>query len=236
MKIARFIKWSYRTLVPASVRQTDMARRIKSAIVPHQILYDDTYYAESVDTGAVKAAGPISRFVVENMNPRTVIDVGCGTGAIAVGFREAGCRVVGLEYSTVGLQYCRERGLDVQKFDLENDHYQDLGLEKFDLVVSTEVAEHLPPALADRYADILSGLSDRIFMTAAVPGQGGVDHVNEQPHSYWIEKFEHRGFSYNDTLSETARHELGSKSDVAKWYSQNIMIFENTKAIQSDAI
>ncbi|GAA6201292.1 hypothetical protein NBRC116599_25180 [Aquicoccus sp. SU-CL01552] len=210
-----------------------MAQRIKSAIIPHQILYDETYYAESVDVGAVRASGPISDFVVENLPVKSVIDVGCGTGGIAVGFREAGCEVMGLEYSTAGLRYCRERGLNVRKFDLERDNYQDLGLEnKFDLAVSTEVAEHLPAALSDRYVDTLCGLSDKVFMTAAIPGQGGVDHVNEQPHSYWIEKFERRGFLYNGSLSEMARSELRENRNVADWYSRNIMIFERNNLIQ----
>ena len=86
----------------------------------------------------------------------------------------------------------------VLKFDLERDNLKDT--RTFDVAISMEVAEHLPEKIADRYVDLLTGLSNIIVFTAAYPGQGGDDHVNEQPALYWISKFQARAFNM------TSRH------------------------------
>jgi len=50
----------------------------------------------------------------------------------------------------------------------------------FDLAVSMEVAEHLPEQVSEPYIDLLTRLSRVVVFTAARPGLGGSDHVNEQ--------------------------------------------------------
>jgi 2-polyprenyl-3-methyl-5-hydroxy-6-metoxy-1,4-benzoquinol methylase len=119
-----------------------------------------------------------------------VFDVGCGTGALLASLSRRECRVEGLEYSAEALAYCRRRGLIVHKFDLERDAAEALPTHnRWDTVISMEVAEHLPPWAADRFLDLLSHLGDTIVFTAAAVGQGGTDHVNERPRSYWIKGF-----------------------------------------------
>jgi hypothetical protein len=53
---------------------------------------------------------------------------------------------------------------------------------RFDLVQSLEVAEHIPPAQTEIFVDNLAAHGDVILFSAAVPGQGGEFHVNEQPY------------------------------------------------------
>ncbi len=38
--------------------------------------------------------------------------------------------------------------------------------------------------------------SNTIFWSAARPGQGGFNHVNEQEPEYWIEKFARHGYKH----------------------------------------
>lgn len=77
-----------------------------------------------------------------------------------------------------------------------------------DLAFSFEVAEHIEQDYADIFVDnMLSGDPRWVIMTAAPPGQGGCWHVNEQPKSYWIEKFERRGYK----LSEESQQFLSEK-------------------------
>jgi hypothetical protein len=88
-----------------------------------------------------------------------------------------------------------------------------------------EVAEHLPEKAAGRYVDLLTRLSSVIVFTAAPPGQGGQDHINEQPPSYWISKFQDLGFAQDRLLSERWRKIWRGSSAVASWYYENLMIF-----------
>jgi SAM-dependent methyltransferase len=78
-------------------------------------------------------------------NSRRVLDVGCGNGAAAGIFLEQGCDVVGIDLSETGIEIARKtypRG----RFEVMAagaDILERLGCAPFDLVISTEVVEHL---------------------------------------------------------------------------------------------
>jgi hypothetical protein len=90
-----------------------------------------------------------------------------------------------------------------------------------------EVAEHLPARVAERYVGLLAGLAPVIVFTAAPPGQGGADHVNEQPPSYWIEKFSRRGFAHDEARSRAWRARWKASGKVQGWYYRNLMLFRS---------
>jgi SAM-dependent methyltransferase len=150
-----------------------------------------------------------------------VVDVGCGTGALLATFRACSCGVLGLEYAEAGLDYCRRRGLPVCKFKIGSDAP---GAERYDLALSFEVAEHLSPWLADKFVDLLCALAPIVVMSAATPGQGGRDHVNERPHSYWAEKFRSRSYDL-DTESTNLFRSAWEQAGIASFYCKNIMCF-----------
>ncbi len=187
----------------------------------HNDIYDKAFYDHS-DQKAVNSAPAITKTIILYFNPSTVIDVGCGCGALLQCLKKHSIKVEGLEYAEAGLDICRMRGLNVKKFDLENDIYD---CEKqYDLVVSMEVAEHLAESCADRYVDLLCGLSNNILITAAEPGYGGTNHVNEQPHEYWIDKLDSKGYTFDKALSIKLRSDW-KRSNVAWCYYQSAMFF-----------
>jgi len=215
----------YRRL-PTSFRNSATLEAIKARVLPHDLIYGAEYFARDVAPAADRAAPIISASIVEELNPRRVVDVGCGTGALLAALQARGCSVLGLEYADAALQLCRNRGLPVQKFDLERDDLE--GQEKFDAAISMEVAEHLPKRVADRYVSLLTRLSDTVVFTAAHRGQGGTDHVNEQPPSYWLEKYLQHGFARDDVLSERWRNAWMASGHVQDCYYSNLMIFRRT--------
>lgn len=186
-------------------------------------LYCDAYYAY-VDREAERSAPVIVDSVHEAFRPGSVIDVGCGSGALLAEFRNRGTSGRGLEHSAAGLARCRRRGLDVMPFDIEGGG--DLGLPAFDVAVCLEVAEHLDERFADPLVVLLGRLSSRVVFSAAVPGQGGgADHVNEQPNEYWIEKFLRNGFGH-DPNRDFAWRSRWRGGNAASFYADNVMIFE----------
>jgi SAM-dependent methyltransferase len=193
-------------------------------ILGHNSVYTRSYYRDVVEDSAKESAVKISNSIVNELAPKRVIDVGCGTGALLGALRDKGCDVFGLEYSKAGLDYCVTRGLPVKSFDIKTDTFTPE--EPFNLAVSMEVAEHLPESSADQYISLLVNLAEVIVFTAATPGQGGLDHINEQPHSYWISKFAEKGFNYHREQSKLWRQDWKDSSTVSSWYYQNLMIFE----------
>jgi hypothetical protein len=98
------------------------------------------------------------------------------------------------------------------------------------LVVCTEVAEHIEFMHADKLVDFLADSArEWVVFTAAPPGQGGHDHCNERPMHYWIEKFCARGFDVEETL--TAAVKEGWLPLTRMWfYAANVRVFKRVGA------
>jgi SAM-dependent methyltransferase len=148
----------------------------------------------------------------------SVADVGCGAGAWLEAFLKAGIPTVrGFDGGGVELSQLRIPESCFVRTDLANPPTID---ERFDLAVSLEVAEHLPESSAQNFIRFLTGLADRIVFSAALPGQGGKDHINEQHISYWRKQFEAFGYSLYDVI----RPKLWHDDRVMSFYRQNMIV------------
>jgi SAM-dependent methyltransferase len=163
--------------------------------------------------------------VWELIQPQRVLDVGCGRGAWLLGFCEVGADVIqGIDGDYVDL--------DALLIPRENFVSKDLmtltGVSgKYDLAICLEVLEHLPPQSGRRIIVALTEAAPVVLFSAAVPGQGGTGHVNEQWPEYWIQQFEARGYRMLDLI----RPRICKDNRVAWWYRQNIVMFVSEKAI-----
>lgn len=156
--------------------------------------------------------------VMDMVTPESVLDVGCGTGTWLQVFGENGVSdYLGIDADHVPAEKLR---ISPERFIV-----RDLGTRwqldrKFDLVVCLEVAEHVPPAAADNLVSSVVSHGDVILFSAAIPGQGGQFHVNEQWPEYWQKKFAVHGFYFHDVL----RSGIWDNPRVNWWYRQNIFL------------
>ena len=94
-----------KTLVPKPIKKViKAAQRALSA----NSIYDKNYFA-CIEDQANAGAKIMAKSLYEWCRPSTVIDVGCGTGALLAAFRALGCDVQGLEYADAALEYCFAR-------------------------------------------------------------------------------------------------------------------------------
>lgn len=188
--------------------------------------YDEDFYKNQQE-GSKKSAQEIIPLVLELIHPKSVVDVGCGVGTWLSIFKHNGIKdILGVDGDYVNeimLQIPKEYFLS---FDLKNPLQID---RKFDLVVSLEVAEHLPPANADIFIDSLTRLGNVILFSASIPFQGGQNHINEQWPDYWINKFQDRKYVVIDCI----RKSIWYNDNVDFWYAQNIFIFVHFDHLES---
>jgi cyclopropane fatty-acyl-phospholipid synthase-like methyltransferase len=150
---------------------------------------------------------------------RSCLDVGCGVGTWLSTLRERGVEdVLGLDGPWV----------ETSLLEIPADRFRVTPLDRpwsagrrFDLAMSLEVAEHLPAESADTFVRCLTESADFILFSAAIPGQGGTNHVNEQPASYWVRKFAAAGYAMKDII----RRQIWDAETVPAWYRQNCLVF-----------
>lgn len=153
-------------------------------------------------------------------NIKSVVDFGCGLGTWLRVFKEHGVpEILGLDG-----EWCDKSQLlknisesEFKTVDLE----QPVALDKtYDLVISLEVAEHLSEKSADTFVRSLVNAGKVILFSAAIPGQGGFNHINEQFPEYWKEKFLKQGYIFHDII----RDKIWDISEIDFWYKQNMFI------------
>lgn len=181
-------------------------------------LYTESFY-EQLRRGSRRSAQAIVPLVMALVCPQKIVDVGCGTGEWLAVFKEYGVQdCLGIDADTVEPHLLQIPLTDLWIYDLEQPIVCD---RTFDLVVSLEVAEHLPPECAETFVQSLTQLGAVILFSAAIPHQGGTHHVNEQWQTYWVERFQQRGYQAIDCL----RKQVWSNDTVEPWYAQNMLLF-----------
>jgi SAM-dependent methyltransferase len=193
----------------------------------HDEIYEDTYF-DFVEKTTGSSAEAIAESIMAELAPRSVVDLGCGTGALIDRLRARGVSVKGLEYARSALAYCRARGLDVEPFNIETDTLPDR-FRGADVGVSMEVGQQLDPAVSGRYVDLLCSIAGTIVFSSAVPGQGDKAPRNEQPHAFWIGEFAARGYTFDEPTSLAWRAAWESKG-TSRWFFRNVMVFRRTPA------
>jgi len=191
-------------------------------------VYDTEFYDLQVPR-STRSARRIVPLVQNVYTFKSVVDLGCGSGAWLSIFRECGIDdVLGLDGDYVPPAARRIPPELFRPTDLSRPFFVD---RTFDLAMSLEVAEHLPESAADRFVNTLATLAPVVLFSAAIPFQGGTHHVNEQWQSYWAEKFARHGFVPVDFL----RDEIWDDESVEWWYTQNILLYVNSSAIHNFA-
>ncbi|MBR4382939.1 MAG: methyltransferase domain-containing protein [Selenomonadaceae bacterium] len=180
--------------------------------------YNENFY-RGQKGDQLKSAPLILPLVAKFVHPRTVVDVGCGVGGwLDVWQNQSNTEIFGVDGDYVD----RSQLLIDEKFFHAANLEERINLNRrFDLAMTLEVAEHLSPERADSFVEDLTKLSDVILFSAAIPAQGGVNHVNEQWPSYWAEKFLRFGYVGIDCLRPKIWHD----NNIEVWYRQNIFIY-----------
>ncbi|WP_179854312.1 methyltransferase domain-containing protein [Helicobacter pullorum] len=199
-------------------------------------VYDEEFYRLQSD-GSYKSAKEIIPFIANVIpNIQSVLDVGCGVGTWLKVWQEynKAIKIYGVDGNSV-----------VDGFFIDKEHYRQIDLtskadnitgeiknfskqERFDIVESLEVAEHLSEENAGNFVELLVSLSDVVLFSAAIPGQGGVEHINEQPPKYWANLF----FNY-DYLCFDIREVFWENKNIEFWYRQNIFLYIHKNKLNS---
>lgn len=177
--------------------------------------YDDAFFAENL-TESEAAARLVMPWVLQKLGPvGRVIDVGCASGAWLAVAHQFGCAVHGVD------GYAPEDRLLIHPGDFERrDLSAGVDCSGYGLAMSLEVGEHLDAGSAEA---LVAGLckAPQVLFSAALPGQGGLNHINEQWSTWWAALFLKRGY----VGSCDVRWRFWSDDRVEGYYRQNLTVY-----------
>jgi len=189
-------------------------------------LYDDAFF-RYIQEGSTRSAQKVVPLVVETLGTKSVLDVGCGAGAWLRQYSHQGIA----DYLGVDGEYVQKESLLIPE---ENFRAQDItksfDLKRgFDLAQCLEVGEHLPTSASETLVENLVRHSSMVLFSAAIPGQGGENHINEQPYEFWRALFRNHGYVPFDFVRPAIR----DCSEVEAWYRHNVMLYVAEEQVQA---
>jgi SAM-dependent methyltransferase len=186
-------------------------------------------FFNTIRDGSRRSAHVIAPMVLRLVQPKSIVDVGCGDGTWLSVFREMGVSdVFGLDGD-----YLDRRQLQIPQDQFRaTDLSSPFGLSRsFDLAISLEVAEHLPPQSAEGFVGSLTQLAPVVLFSAAIPGQGGTQHLNEQWPDYWVTLFK----AHNYLPIDCIRGMVWGNRQVEWYYAQNVLCFAKADRLREDS-
>ncbi|MBC8392044.1 MAG: methyltransferase domain-containing protein [Deltaproteobacteria bacterium] len=166
--------------------------------------------------------------IVVNTLPKvdSAVDFGCGVGTWLSILKEKGVKeILGIDGPWVEKSLLEIPQQSFHRVDLEDEIKLN---RRYDLAISLEVAEHLRPEAAKTFVESLVNSSDFILFSAAIPFQGGSNHINEQWPNYWVTLFNERGYAVLDFI----RREIWDEEKIPTWYRQNTLMFVKQERVK----
>jgi len=161
-------------------------------------------------------ADRLAAWVKQELNPSSLLDIGCGPGHFVDSFRDQGIDAKGMD-------------IDDRVHGKEHLKYQsllDITDENAEVVVCMEVAEHIEPVLEDQVvAKVVSAVNKTLIWTAAAIGQGGIGHINCKNKEDWSEKITKAGLVRNFEREKQLIDDMRNGYHMG-WFTNNLLYFE----------
>ena len=139
----------------------------------------------------------IAEQIIQDFHPKSVLDVGCAWGYLVEALRDRGVEAYGIDISEYAISKVRE---DIKPYCVVgsiSDKFPEELPDKYDLVITIEMLEHLTPEDGDIAIETLCNLSDTIVVSTTPDDFNEPTHINVQQPAYWVTRFAKHGFYRN---------------------------------------
>lgn len=199
------------------------------------MMYSPDFYS-SVSERAAKAATVASAILADVTIPVSLIDIGSGQGIWAQTFQEAFPSIdsiTAIDFNANNINLLKENEkARISKISQDLAVVSSLPDDMYDLGICVEVLEHLPKNASERLILEFGKKCRLMIFSAALIGQGGTNHINEQSLSYWTTQMGSAGFVPFDVF----RSKFVSDKEIPKYYSNSIALWINLNLITKETI
>lgn len=134
--------------------------------------------------------GEMADGIIRDLRPSSVLDAGCAMGFLVEALRERGVEAWGVDVSEFAISQVDE---SVREFCSVASLAEPLR-RRYDLIVSVEVLEHIPPAETGAAIATLCAATDRLLLSTTPDDFSEATHLNVQPPEAWSAALAREGF------------------------------------------
>jgi len=195
-------------------------------------LFDKLYYTHNCgrpyerDDEWITFFRKIADRAVTDFSPKSVLDAGCAKGFLVEGFHSAGVEAWGRDISEYAIQNVHPSIKDYCAVGSIADPLP----QKYDLIISIEVIEHMPLEESIRAIENLCKHTDNILISSSPYDFKEVTHINVHPPDFWVRQFARFGFyhdldydaSYITPWAMRFYRQEGSVQSVVQMYERHV--------------
>jgi glycosyltransferase involved in cell wall biosynthesis len=161
-------------------------------------------------------ADRLAQYIKQELDPKSVLDIGCGPGIYVDSLRDLGVEAVGIDVDD------RVHG----KPHLTYQSLFDLTTQQAQVVICMEVAEHIAKEKENLVVErVVGAVEHTLIWTAAAPGQGGIGHINCKDKQIWADKLSEAGLVRNfDKEAKLIAYAM--QGIHMGWFRNNLLYFE----------
>ena len=162
-------------------------------------MYDRAYYQSYKDQPYERSEVWTRLFqnfaahIVRDVRPQSALDAGCAMGFLVEALRDRGVEAYGFDISDYALSQARD---DIKPFLWKASAADPLDRD-YDVIICTEVLEHLSPTEAQLAIENFCAHTDEVLFSSTPDDFKEPTHINVNGPGHWAELFAQHGF-YRD--------------------------------------
>jgi len=170
-------------------------------------------------------------------NVKSFMDVGCADGNLIkiVHGQNPDIDIAGIEYFDYHKKYADLKIVDkIKILDIRDDLPGDLLNKKFDIVVCTELGEHIDPAYTTAFLENIKKLVGK-YLIMTWSRHGGEKERHKDPHhqhlnplefDQFIKVMSDHGFLYDQNLTIASHDYIKSKKSFHFWWKESFTVWQ----------
>jgi len=132
-------------------------------------------------------------YVIDKYKPRSILDIGCGSGRFFGLYKEKGIKdVVGIDISERALKFARRRYPDIKTIKMRVEDLK-FGYKRFDLAISNRTLQHVTKRNIERAIKNICNSCKMVYINELTDSNGIPERIVIYKHDY-ERLFEKYGF------------------------------------------
>lgn len=178
------------------------------------VLEDETVERDFQDDAAI-----ISTALIEEFDPDTVFEIGCGIGLHLKPFLDQGIEANGVDESNVAHE---NAVIPAKHIEIQDLRAYDPG-QVHDLVICIDLLEYTSRSREDTFIESIAGTGRIAVVSVPLPRYSNLRYDHEEPKQYWVKKFQEHGMRYDPEATRHVQDRI--EADEEAWVPEQLMVF-----------